>query len=130
VLVHLKVFSDTDAAAAGNDAKRFTVTDDLGGTFLRSAHATLTTDASSATEIQVHNITTGDDLLATTTTIDTGSTTSYDSATPHVVDRTGDPQVNFITRGDVLRVDVADGSDGMGLEVLLEFGPDRIPVTP
>lgn len=131
VLIHLKVFADDTAVSTGDDARRFVVTDDLGGTFLRSAHATVSTDGSSSTEIQVHNVTTGDDLLSTTTTIDSGDTTSYDAATPHVVDATGDPQTNYITRGDVLRVDVdAAGTGAKGLEVLLEFGPDKIAVTP
>lgn len=131
VLVHLKVFSDTTAVAAGNDARRFVVTDDLGGTFLRSAHATVTTAGSSATTVQIHNLTNTDDLLTTVTTIDSGDTTSYDATTPHVVDDSGDPQVNYITRGDVLRVDVdSAGTGAMGLEVLLEFGPNKIRVTP
>ena len=38
VLVHLKIFDDLTAAAAGDDARRFVVTDDLGGTRLRSVH--------------------------------------------------------------------------------------------
>lgn len=130
VLVHLKVFADGTAASSGDDAKRFTVTDDLGGTYLRSAHATVTEAGTGATEVQVFNITTADDLLTTTTTIDAGDSTSYSSATPHAVDDTGAPQVNFITRGDVLRIDVDTGSDATGLEVLLEFGPNKIRVTP
>ena len=43
VLVHLKIFTDITAVAAGDDARRFVVTDDLGGTRLRSVHATVTT---------------------------------------------------------------------------------------
>lgn len=129
VLVHLKVFSDTTPAAAGNDAKRFTVTDDLGGTYLRSVHATVTGAGSDYTEVQIHNLTTGDDLLTATTFIDPGDTTSYTTAGPHVMDDSGDPPVNYISRGDVLRVDVDSGSDATGLEVLLEFGPQIIKVT-
>lgn len=130
VLVHVKVFDDSTAVSAGDDKRRLVVTDDLGGTFLRSAHATVTTSGSSATEIQVHNITNSDDLLSTTTTIDSGDTSSYDATTPHVVDATGDPQTNYITRGDVLRVDVdTAGTGAKGLEVLLEFGPNRIDLT-
>lgn len=130
VLVHLKVCSDTTAVSTGNDQRRFVVTDDLGGTFLRTVHATVSTSGSSDTEVQIHNLTTGDDLLSTVTTIDSGDTTSYSSASPHEIDETGDPQVNYITRGDVLRVDVdAAGSGAMGLEVLLEFGPNMIRLT-
>ena len=130
VLIHLRVFTDTEAVTAGNDARRFVVTDDLGGTFLRSAHATVTTVGSGTTTVQIHNLTNTDDLLATETDIDSGDTTSYDAATQHVVDVTGTPAVNYITRGDVLRVDVdAAGSGAMGLEVLLEFGPQIIRST-
>jgi hypothetical protein len=131
VLVHLKIFSDTTAVATGNDARRFVVTDDLGGTYLRSAHATLTTVGSSGTTVMVHNLTNADDLLSTATTIDSSETTSYTAATPHVVDDTGAPPVNYIARGDVLRVDVdAAGTGAKGLEVLLEFGPNLIKLTP
>jgi hypothetical protein len=132
VLVHLKIFSDTTAVATGNDARRFVVTDDLGGTRLRSAHATVTTVSSSGlVTVQVHNLTNTDDLLSTVTTIDSGETNSYSAATPHVVNDTGTPPINYITRGDVLRIDVdTAGTGAMGLEVLLEFGPNIVRLTP
>jgi hypothetical protein len=132
VLVHLKIFVDTDTVTTGDDKRRFVVTDDLGGTSLRSVHATITTVSSSGVvTVQIHNLTNTDDLLTTKTTIDASETTSYSAATPHVVDDTGTPPVNFITRGDVLRVDVdTAGTGAKGLEVLLEFGPRVVRVTP
>lgn len=131
VLVHLKIFADTTAVAAGDDARRFVVTDDLGGTYLRSAHATVTTVGSSATTVQIHNLTNTDDILSTVITIDSGDTNSYDSASPHVVDDSGSPQINYITRGDVLRIDVdSAGTGAKGLEALLEFGPNVIRYVP
>lgn len=131
VLVHLKIFTDATTVAVGDDARRFVVTDDLGGTRLRSVHATVTTVGSSATIVQVHNLTNTDDLLSTRTTIDASETSSYTAATPHVVNATGTPPVNFITRGDVLRIDVdSAGTGAKGLEVLLEFGPNVVRVTP
>ena len=129
VLVHLKIFGDTAPATAGNDARRFVVTDDLGGTFLRSVNITVTTVGGSSTGVQIHNLTNADDVLSTIATIDTGDTTSYDSAAPHEVDTSGTPPINRCLRGDVLRVDVDDGSDAMGLEVLLEFGPQLAKLT-
>lgn len=131
VLVHLKIFDDATAATAGDDARRFVVTDDLGGTRLRSAHASVSTASSSGVvTVMVHNITTATDLLSTATTIDANETTSYTAATPHVVNATGTPPVNYITRGDVLRVDVdTAGTGAKGLEVLLEFGPAILDVT-
>ena len=125
VLVHLKVFSDATAAATGDNAKRFVVTDDLGAAYIRSIHATVTEPGSGDTVIQVHNLTTGDDLLSTPITIEAGDTNSYDSPAQPVVDDT----VNLVIRGDVLRVDVTTGSDALGLEVLPEFGPDIIRVS-
>lgn len=131
VLVHLKVFTDATAVATGDDKRRFVVTDDLGGTRLRSAHATLTTAGSSSTLVQVHNITTGNDLLTTRTSITAGLTSSYDSVSQHVVNDTGTPPVNYITRGDVLRIDVdLAGTGAKGLEVLLEFGANILRLTP
>ena len=130
VLIHLKIFSDTTAATAGNDARRFVITDDLGGTYIRSVNITVTTVGGSSTGVQIHNLTNVDDVLTTIATIDTGDTNSYDSAVPHDVDTSGTPPVNRVLRGDILRVDVDDGSDAMGLEVLLEFGPQISKVTP
>lgn len=129
VLVHLKVYTDAEEADAGDDVRRFVVTDDLGGTFIRSVHATVTTVGSGATEVQLHNVTNADDLLSTPVTIDTGDSNSYDSATPPEVDDTGTPPVNYATRGDILRVDVDTGSDAFGLEVLIEFGPNVVKLT-
>jgi hypothetical protein len=131
VLVHLKIFTDTTAVTTGDDARRFVVTDDLGGTRLRSVHATVTTVGSGTTTVQVHNLTNADDLLTTRTTIDASETNSYSAATPHVVNDSGTPPTNYITRGDVLRIDVdTAGSGSKGLEVLLEFGPNVVNLTP
>ena len=131
VLVHLKIFTDTTAVTTGDDKRRFVVTDDLGGTRLRSVHATVTTVGSGTTTVQVHNLTNADDVLSTRTTIDASETTSYTAAARHVVDDTGTPPVNFITRGDVLRIDVdTAGGGAKGLEVLLEFGPRLVRLTP
>ena len=131
VLVHLKIVGDTVAVAAGDNARRFVVTDDLGGTSLRSVHATLTTVGSSVTTVQVHNLTTIHDLLSVVTTIDASETTSYTAAAPHEVDDSGDPPINYVNRGNVLRVDVdTAGAGAKGLEVLLEFGPNIVRLTP
>lgn len=130
MLIHLRVFDDFTAVASGNDARRFVVTDDLGGTFLRSAHATVTTVGSSVTTVQVHNLTNADDLLTTVTDIDSGDTNSYAATDQHVVDTSGTPAVNYCLRGDVLRIDVdAAGTGAKGLEMLLEFGPQIVRST-
>lgn len=110
--------------------RRFVVTDDLGGTFIRSVHATVSTAGTSATTVDVENITNADPILTTVTTIDSGDTTSYDAATPHVVDGTGTPPINYVVRGDVLEVTGTKGTGAADLVVLLEFGPHVVKVTP
>ena len=138
VLVHLKIFDDATAATTGNDARRFVVTDDLGGTRLRSAHFSVSTESTSGTlQLQVANLSAGTlDLLSTPTRIDASETTSYTAATAHVVATAdavfhgGTFPTNYITRGDVLRIDVdAAGSGAKGLEALLEFGPPILDLT-
>jgi hypothetical protein len=121
VLIHLPVPSGT---------RRFVVTDDLGGTFVRSAHATLGVTGSGTTTVELENETTTDNLLAVDTTIDSGDTTSYTATTPHEMDDTGTPQVNQVSRGDVLLVTATKGSGADDLTVLLEFGPNIIRLTP
>ena len=138
VLVHLKVFDDTTAATTGDDARRFVVTDDLDGTRLRSAHFSVSTESTSGTlQMQMVNLTSGTvDLLSTPTRIDASETTSYTASTLHVVE-TGTIVVgsstihtNYMSRGDVLRVDVdAAGTGAKGLEALLEFGPPLLKIT-
>lgn len=142
VLVHLKIFADDKSVAVGNDARRFVVTDDLGGTRLRSAHASVSTASTSGTiAIQVVNLNgpvSGTvDLLSTKTSIDAGEFTSYTGTVQHVVNtgtiafNSGTFPTNYIQRGDVLRIDVdAAGTGAKGLEALLEFGPPILDLTP
>ena len=120
VLIHLPVPDTT---------RMFVVTDDLGGTYVRSVHATVSTDGSSATTVEVQNVTNADNILATDTTIDSSDTTSYSSATPHVMDTSGTPPVNQVLRGDVLEVTVTLGTGAEDCTVLLEFGSQIVRVT-
>lgn len=141
VLVHLKIFTDTTTVTTGNDARRFVVTDDLGGTRLRSAHATVTTASTSGTiALQVVNLNgpvTGTvDLLSPVTSIDANEFTSYTGTVPHVVNTGTIPfnggtfPTNYIQRGNVLRIDVdAAGTGAKGLEALLEFGPPILEIS-
>ena len=128
VLLHKKVFADTFAVATSGGEFYLTITDDLGGTYLRSAHAALTTAGGGDLEVQVRNVTEAVDMLSTVVTVDAGETNSYTSAAPHVVDITGTPANNRVSRGDQLRIDI-DTASGTGLEMLLEFGPQLVKLT-
>lgn len=141
VLVHLKIFDDETAVTSGDDARRFVVTDDLGGTRLRSAHASVTTASTSGTvALQVVNLNgpvAGTvDLLSTVTSIDATEFTSYTGTVQHVVNtgtisfNGGTFPTNYIQRGDVLRIDIdAAGTGAKGLEALLEFGPPILKIS-
>lgn len=123
VLIHLPV---------PGASRRFVVTDDLGGTYLRSVHATLSTTGSSATTITVVKDPDGaaDPMQTTDTTVDSGETTSYTAATPHVMDTSGTPAANYVERGDVIEFSAAKGTGAADLVVLAEFGPNIIRKTP
>ena len=111
-------------------ARKFVITDDLGGTFLRSVHATVSTAGSTATTVDVENVTNADPLLTTAVTIDATETTSYTAAVPHVMDTSGSPPLNYCLRGDVLEVTATKGTGAADLTVLLEFGPRVVRLTP
>jgi len=121
VLIHLPMPSAT---------RRFVVTDDLGGTFLRSVHATLSTAGSGDTTVDVENVTNTDPLMLTPTTVDAGDTSSWPSVAPHEMDDTGDPPTNYVLRGDVLEVTATMGTGAADLTALLEFGPRTVRLTP
>lgn len=71
-----------------------------------------------------------DPMQTTDTTIDSGDTTSYDAATPHVMDTSGTPPVNYVERGDVIEFTATKGTGAADLVVLAEFGPMVIRLTP
>lgn len=125
VLLHKKVFADATAVATTGGEFYVTITDDLGGTYLRSAHAALTVAGAGDLEVQIHNVTEAVDMLSVVVTVDTGDTNSYGSAAPHEVDITGTPANNRVSRGDQIRIDIESAS-GTGLEMLLEFGPQLV----
>ena len=123
VIVELQVFSDITTVTAGDDARRYTITADEDGSWLRSVHGKVTTVSSSGiVRFQIHNLTTATDVLSTRTSIDASETTSWTAATPHVVNPS--PAVGQMTLGHVLRVDADDaGTGAKGLVVVFEFGP-------
>ena len=112
--------------------RRFVVTDDLGGTFLRSVHASVSTPGSGTSTFVVVKDPDGTPvpLQTTDTTIDSSETTSYTAATPHVMDDSGTPAENYMLQGDVIEVTVTLGSGADDPTALLLFGPNIIRLTP
>ena len=129
VLLHVTAFHDTETVVVGNAARKFTITDDLGGTFLRSAHGYVTTRSTSGSvTVQIRNVTQTDtDMLMVEVTIPALTDTSYDAPIPSRVDIRGTPPANYVLRSDMLAVDVdTAGTGAKGLVMLLEFGPQLI----
>ena len=115
----IKCVSDTIAPATGNGITHVTIPSTLDGKNLFSAQAHVYTagTASSITNIQLHNLTDGNDMLSTPITIDLNEKDSSTAATPSV---TGDD--NGVSTADVIRIDVdAVATDTKGLEVRMVF---------
>tara|TARA_R100000656_G_scaffold115758_1_gene88349 strand:- start:501 stop:1085 length:585 start_codon:yes stop_codon:yes gene_type:complete len=117
--VIMKCVADTIAPVTGDGITHFVIPSTLGGKNLSSAQAHVYTagTASSITNVQIHNSTTGYDMLSTPITIDLNETDSLTAATPSV---TGDN--NSVSTGDVIRIDVdAVATNTKGLEIRLVF---------
>ena len=115
----IKCVADTIAPATGNGITHVTIPSTLDGKNLFSAQAHVYTvgTASSITNIQLHNLTDGNDMLSTPITIDLNEKDSSTAATPSV---TGDD--NGVSTADVIRIDVdAVATDTKGLEVRMVF---------
>lgn len=74
---------------------------------------------SSATIVQLHNVTQAVDMLSTRITIDSGEFASFNAVTQPVID-----DVNAVVeRGDRIRIEIdAAGSGAYGLCVMVRFG--------
>lgn len=62
----------------------------------------ITAGTTGTTDIQIHNVTRGQDMLSTKLTIDSGGTSSETAATPYVINTSND----HIANGDLLRIDI------------------------
>jgi len=115
----IKCVADTVAPATGNGITHITIPSTLDGKNLFSAQAHVYTvgTTSSITNIQLHNLTDGNDMLSTPITIDLNEKDSSTAATPSV---TGDD--NGVSTADVIRIDVdAVATNTLGLEVRMVF---------
>jgi len=115
----IKCVADTIAPATGNGITHITIPSTLDGKNLFSAQAHVYTagTASTITNIQLHNLTDGNDMLSTPITIDLNEKDSSTAATPSV---TG--TYNGVSTADVIRIDVdAVATNTLGLEVRMVF---------
>lgn len=128
----IKVFGDKEfdpPVEAGDGAFYWAIQEDIGWPKLVLLHAQAyvsTVSSGGDIVVQIHNVTTAVDMLATRITIDAGDFTSYQSATPSVPDYSGTPPNNEVSTGDLLRIDVdSAGTAAKGLGVMVRFA-DRL----
>ena len=115
----IKCVADTVAPATGNGITHITIPSTLDGKNLFSAQAHVYTVGTTGTitNIQLHNLTDGNDMLSTPITIDLNEKDSSTAATPSV---TG--TYNGVSTADVIRIDVdAVATNTLGLEVRMVF---------
>jgi hypothetical protein len=115
----IKCVADTVAPATGNGITHITIPSTMDGKNLFSAQAHVYTvgTASTITNIQLHNLTDGNDMLSTPITIDLNEKDSSTAATPSVIGSN-----NGVSTADVLRIDVdAVATNTLGLEVRMVF---------
>ena len=117
--VVIKCVADGVAPYTGNGITHFVVPSTLNGKNLYTAQAHVYTvgTGGSITNVQIHNITTGYNMLSTPITIDLSEKDSSTAATPPVLSGN-----NGVSTGDVIRIDVdAVASNTLGLEIRMVF---------
>lgn len=88
--------------------------------FAINAHIFTVGSGGSKVTVQLHNETSGLDVLTTPVTIDVGESDSITAAVPPVINTSG--TTNRVSEGDVLRIDVDAVSTGAkGLEVRMTY---------
>jgi hypothetical protein len=117
--ISLKVISDGDTLVTGDGQLLWTVPAVLDGWELVPPGAGIFTPSSSGLPtVQIHNLTTGHDMLSTLITIDENEYNSYDAEDQPVVD----DDYKTVSAGDRLRFDVdVAGTGTKGLEVQPRF---------
>ena len=115
----IKCVADTIGPSTGNGITHITIPSTLDGKNLYTAQAHVYTvgTSGSITNVQLHNLTDGNDMLSTPITIDLNEKDSSTAATPSV---TGSD--NGVSTADVIRIDVdAVATNTLGLEVRMVF---------
>lgn len=115
----VKCVADGIGPTVGNGITHVTIPSSLNSKNLTNAEAHVYTVGSggSITNVQIHNLTTGYDILSTPITIDLSENDSSTAATPHVIGPN-----NEVSTGDVIRIDVdAVATSTLGLELRMVF---------
>ena len=124
--VIIKVLPDNIPTYVGNGVSAFTVPSTLDGLYLSNVSGAIgahvyTAGTTGTTDVMLHNLTTGDDMLSTVITIDSGETDSSTAATPPAVSTN-----NQVSTADVIRfdIDAVSTTEAKGLEVRMVFSPE------
>ena len=117
----IKALPDADDTYVGDGITAVTIPATFNGLGLYSIGGHVyTAGTGSTTDVQLYNLTTGNDVLSTKLTIDATELDSSTAATAAVID--GD--YNSVSTATVLRIDVdqiASGTAAKGLEIRMEF---------
>jgi hypothetical protein len=119
VIYEIKIDPDDTSPIVANGRHVFAIPEDLDGWELTAAHGWVSTVSSSGSIlVQIHNATTGNDMLNDLILIDVSEFTSYTAGTESTV-------VGIyaaVSTGDLIRIDCdADGTGARGLGVILTF---------
>ena len=117
--VIIKCVADTIGPSTGDGITHFVVPSTLNGKNLYTAQAHVYTvgTGGSITNVQLHNLTDGNDMLSTPITIDLNEKDSSTAATPSVIGSN-----NGVSTADVIRIDVdAVATNTLGLEIRMVF---------
>jgi len=115
----VKCVADGIGPSVGNGITHVVIPSTLDGKNLWTANAHVYTvgTGGSITNVQIHNLTTGYDMLSTPITIDLNEKDSSTAATPSVTSSN-----NSISTADVIRIDVdAVATNTLGLEVRMVY---------
>jgi len=121
----IKVIPDAIPTYTGNGIASFTIPLALNGLVLSAVAGDLgahvyTAGITGTTDVMLHNVTEGVDMLSTAITIDAGETDSSTAAAAPVVDTDN----NEVNTADVIRIDidaVSTGTAAKGLEIRMQF---------
>ena len=121
--VIIKVLPDNIPTYVGNGISAFTIPSTLNGLYLSNVAGVIgahvyTAGTTGTTDVMIHNLTDGNDMLSTAITIDSGETDSSTAATAPVVNTN-----NQVSTADVIRfdIDAVSSTEAKGLEIRMEF---------